>query len=132
MVNDVFNGVMVTGNMLGDAMFYGKGAGKLPTASAVVADVIESAANEGRTLRCGWKKEAAQLKDVSKVQTAFFVRADVSAKAAVEELFAGGEMLEVVGRTGDFGYFTKAMPEEEFNQKCEKLGTAVLNRIRIL
>ena len=42
-VNDVFNAVFVRGNMLGDAMFYGSGAGKLPTASAVVADVVDAA-----------------------------------------------------------------------------------------
>ena len=42
-VNDVFNGIMVKGNMLGTSMFYGSGAGKLPTASAVVADIIEEA-----------------------------------------------------------------------------------------
>ena len=42
-VEDVFNAIFIKGNMLGDAMFYGSGAGKLPTASAVVADVIEAA-----------------------------------------------------------------------------------------
>jgi len=40
-VNDVFNAVFVHGNVLGDAMFYGSGAGKLPTASAVVGDIVE-------------------------------------------------------------------------------------------
>ncbi|MBQ9564149.1 MAG: homoserine dehydrogenase [Synergistaceae bacterium] len=47
-VSDVFNGVLVHGNMVGDVMFYGRGAGKLPTASAVVSDVIECVRNEGR------------------------------------------------------------------------------------
>ena len=42
-VNDVFNAVFVHGNMLGDAMFYGSGAGKLPTASAVVGDIVDAA-----------------------------------------------------------------------------------------
>lgn len=42
-VNDVFNGIMVRGNAIGDVVFYGRGAGKLPTASAVVADVIDEA-----------------------------------------------------------------------------------------
>lgn len=41
-VDDVFNAVMISGDMLGDVVFYGKGAGKLPTASAVVADVIDA------------------------------------------------------------------------------------------
>lgn len=44
-VNDVFNGIVVKGNMLGTSMFYGSGAGKLPTASAVVADIIEAVQN---------------------------------------------------------------------------------------
>lgn len=44
-VNDVFNAVLVTGDMLGEVVFYGKGAGKLPTASAVVADIIDALKN---------------------------------------------------------------------------------------
>ena len=53
-VNDVFNGVMVTGNMIDDVMFYGRGAGKLPTASAVVSDVIECVKNQGRNIHTGF------------------------------------------------------------------------------
>ena len=49
-VNGVFNGVFVHGNMLGDAMFYGSGAGKLPTASAVVADVVDCAKHLNKTV----------------------------------------------------------------------------------
>lgn len=41
-VEDVFNGIVVRGDAIGDVMFYGRGAGKLPTASAVVADVIDA------------------------------------------------------------------------------------------
>ena len=117
MVNDVFNAVMVTGNMLGDAMFYGKGAGKLPTASAVVADVIECARNQGRTLSCGWESEPAKLADVKEAESAFFVRARISARKKVEETFADGEMIQVSGRTEDFGYFTKSMTEKVFQDR---------------
>ena len=49
-VNGVFNGVLVHGNMVDNLMFYGRGAGKLPTASAVVSDVIECAKNIGRNI----------------------------------------------------------------------------------
>lgn len=42
-IDDVFNGILVKGNMLGDSLFYGRGAGKLPTASAVCADIIDAA-----------------------------------------------------------------------------------------
>lgn len=132
MVNDVFNAVMVTGNMLGDAMFYGKGAGKLPTASAVVADVIECAKNQGRTLSCGWESEPAKLADVKEAESAFFVRARVSARKKVEETFTDGEMIQVSGRTEDFGYFTKSMTEKVFQEKCKELGDAVLGSIRLV
>ncbi|MBR0035837.1 MAG: hypothetical protein IJP54_09190, partial [Synergistaceae bacterium] len=49
-VNDVFNGIMVHGTQVDNLMFYGRGAGKLPTASAVVSDVIECAKNIGRNI----------------------------------------------------------------------------------
>lgn len=49
-VNDVFNGIMVHGTQVDNLMFYGRGAGKLPTASAVVSDVIECAKNMGRNI----------------------------------------------------------------------------------
>ena len=56
-VNDVFNGIMVKGNMLGTSMFYGSGAGKLPTASAVVADIIEEAKNLHHNIPLGSTSE---------------------------------------------------------------------------
>lgn len=130
-VNDVFNAVLVTGNMLGDAMFYGKGAGKLPTASAVVADVIECAANSGKTLMRGWTEEPAGLADIDSVECAFFVRAAAGARHEVEKAFADGGIFVVPGRTEDFGYFTQPMPEKLFREKCEKLGAAVYSRIRL-
>ena len=55
-VNDVFNGILVKGNMLGPAMFYGSGAGKLPTASAVIADMIEAAQNLDSHVPMGWSE----------------------------------------------------------------------------
>ena len=59
MVNDVYNGILVRSNMLGETMYYGKGAGKLPTASAVVADVIDAARHKGTTAKFLWDKEQA-------------------------------------------------------------------------
>ena len=63
-VNDVFNGIMVKGNMLGTSMFYGSGAGKLPTASAVVADIIEAAQNLERSLAVGWSSEKQAIESI--------------------------------------------------------------------
>lgn len=131
MVNDVFNAVFVTGNMLGDSMYYGRGAGKLPTASAVVADVIECARNIGRTLPCCWEPEAAELADVAENEQAFFIRAKVSARGEVEAAFPGGGAFVAPGHTEDFGFFTTAMKEKEFNEKYAALQDKVLGRIRL-
>lgn len=131
MVNDVFNAVFVTGNMLGDSMYYGRGAGKLPTASAVVSDVVDCARHQGKTVMCFWDKEEVKLSDVSGVERSFFVRAKVDAKDAVRAAFPNGEMVTVDGRNDDFGYFTQALKEKAFAEKCAELGDAVLSKIRV-
>lgn len=130
MVDDVFNAIFVTGNMLGDSMYYGRGAGKLPTASAVVSDVIECARNQGRTIQCFWDAESAKLADVSDTEQSWFVRAKASARAEVEAAFPG-RAFEAAGREEDFGFFTDAMKEKEFNKKYDALGDKVLGRIRL-
>ncbi len=130
MVNDVFNGVFVRSNMLGDSMYYGRGAGKLPTASAVVGDVVECARNIGNNVPVFWDAEEAKLVDIAEVCRSFFVRADVSAKADVLAAFPGGKEVEIEGRD-DFGYFTQEMKEKDFAAKYEALGDKVFMRIRV-
>lgn len=131
-VNDVYNGVFITGNMLGDVMFYGRGAGKLPTASAVVSDVVDCARHIGRcSIVCIWDREEAVLADVEASESSFFIRAKADARSSVEEAFAGGEVLTVPQRTEDFGFFTEKMKKSEFDAKCAGLGDAVLSRIRL-
>ena len=61
-VDGVFNGILVRGNMLGNTMYYGAGAGKLPTASAVVSDVIDCARHKGVSISCNWM-ETMELKE---------------------------------------------------------------------
>ena len=130
-VNDVFNGVFVRGNMLGDVMFYGRGAGKLPTASAVVSDVIDCARHIGRSsIICIWDREEARLADVSESRKRFFVRAKASAREKAAEIFSGCCFVDA-GRTEDIGFFTEEMSEKEFEEKSSVLGDEVLSRIRI-
>ena len=131
-VNDVFNAVLVTGNMLGDVIFYGRGAGKLPTASAVVADVIDCAKHQGRNVICIWDREAAKVAEVADTKRRFFLRAKAGARRAVEETFAGGKSVVLQDGGEAFGFFTAQMREKEFNEKCALLGDAVLSRIRLL
>lgn len=133
-VNDVFNGVLVTGNMLGDAMFYGRGAGKLPTASAVVADVVDCAKNPQRTVMGGWEQEEAKLADAADAadtERKFFLRVKVSGKDAVQAAFPGGREVTLPEYQEEFAYFTPIMKEKEFDEKCSRLGEAVLNKIRL-
>ena len=85
-VKDVFNAVFVHGNMLGDAMFYGRGAGELPTASAIVGDVLDVVRNmeygcTGR-IGCGCYRET-QVKSIADVKNKFFLRMQVTNQPGV-------------------------------------------------
>lgn len=131
MVNDVFNAVFISGNMLGDSMYYGRGAGKLPTASAVVSDVIECARNQGRTISCRWEAGSAELADIAETEYSYFVRVKASARAEVEAVFPG-KIFEAPGREDDLGIFTDVMKEKTFREKYGTLGDKALGRIRLL
>ena len=132
MVYGVFNAVFVTGNMLGDSMYYGRGAGKLPTASAVVSDVIDCARHQGKVIMCFWDKEEVKLVDTRESVRSFFIRAKAGAEGAVEAAFPGGRELHLADRKEDFGYFTQPMKESEFLAKYEALGEQMLGRIRLV
>ncbi len=128
MVNDVFNAVCVHGNMLGDSMYYGRGAGKLPTASAVVSDVVDCARHIGKIITCFWDAEDVKLTNVDEVERAFFVRVEKAKEQEVKETF--GDVKEITaGVDGEFAFVTGSMSEKEFNEKAEKIG--VISRIRL-
>lgn len=129
-VSDVFNAVYVHGNMLGDSMYYGRGAGKLPTASAVVSDVVDCARHIGKTVMCFWENEDVKVADIGTDQGKFFVRVSRDKKEAVMEAF--GSLAEInVGIAEEFGFMTQVMTEKAFNDKIKKVGGCI-NRIRIL
>ena len=112
-------------------MYYGRGAGKLPTASAVVSDVVDCARHQGKVIMCFWDKEDVSLADVADTERAFFVRAKADAKAEVEAAFPGSTVQTLEGRSEDFGLFTPMMQEKDFAEKWEALGDKVLSRIRL-
>lgn len=129
-VDGVFNAVYVHGNMLGDSMYYGRGAGKLPTASAVVSDVVDCARHQGKTIMCFWDEEKVKVTDPGSAKRKFFVR--VSADKREAAMAAFGALAEInVGIAEEFAFMTQIMPEREFEEKIEKLG-GCLNRIRIM
>ena len=123
-VNDVFNAIFVHGNVLGDAMFYGSGAGKLPTASAVVSDVVDAVKHLDSNVVPGWTSEKLELIPVGNVESRFFVRMKGSCAeklAKAEEVFGAVDAKELADVEGEFGFITEKMTETEYHEKAEKL-----------
>lgn len=129
-VNDVFNAVFVHGNVLGDAMFYGSGAGKLPTASAVVADIVDMAKHLGKNIPIVWSSNKLELADYKNASSAFFVRARKD-ETEVKTVFGDVSFVKAEGVTGETGFVTKEMPEKEYEEKAEKLG-GIVQMIRVV
>lgn len=129
-VNGVMNAVFVKGNMLGDAMFYGAGAGKLPTASAVCGDVVDAAKNLGKTMYTGWTNETMNLVDISDVCGAYYVRAlgdDGVAKRAAD-VFHASEIRRLPENPEEFAFISDTMTESEYQKKASEF--KILNMIR--
>lgn len=127
-VSDVVNGILVRGNMVGDLVFIGSGAGSLPTASAVVSDVVDCVRHLNISTTVMWDKEKLELEDFAKSKKPFFVRTTES-KDDVEKAF--GEVSYVdAGISGEVGFVTSRLSEEQFVEKAEKLGN-IISRIRV-
>ena len=129
-VNGVFNAVYIHGNMLGDSMFYGSGAGSLPTASAVVGDVIDAVKHLSRTLFVFWDSEELSLSDNGIAERAFFIRIPKEKITDAKTRFnAEGEIFsdEI---PDEAALITAVMSENEFERKYAEAGY-VLSRIRI-
>ena len=132
-VNDVFNAIFVHGNVLGDAMFYGSGAGKLPTASAVVADVVDEAKQLNRNIMTMWKNEKLELLPLDNTSKKFFVRikGDAEAmKAHLESSFGPISIVKVDGLNGEFGFVTEEMTEGNYKEKSAEF-PGIIHMIRI-
>ncbi len=128
-VNDVFNAIFVHGNVLGDAMFYGSGAGKLPTASAVVADIVDIAKHLHKNILISWNSRKMELVDCKKAKSRFFVRTRNGADT-IMTAFGNVEWVEAPGVTGEMGFLTEEMTEEEYERRAGGLQN-VLQMIRV-
>lgn len=132
-VNDVFNGIYVKGNVIGEVMFYGSGAGKLPTASAVVADIVDAAKHLGTNIWTIWSSKKLELTDVNQVKNRFFIRVsgeEEEVKEKVKKLFGEVEVVTAEGVTGEYAFLTSSLEEQELKNKIESLD-GVLNKIRV-
>ena len=141
-VDDVFNGIMVRGDSTGDVVFYGKGAGKLPTASAVVADVIDCVKHFKARKYLFWEdaKEnyVAPYEDVA--ESVFLrVRGDRDSDVTFHKAERVFPDLERVIRKdeedGEIGFVLQDVTERQLTGEIvpllEKAGLTVENRIRI-
>lgn len=132
MVNGVFNAVFVHGNMLGDSMYYGKGAGKLPTASAVVSDVIDCARHIGKVIMCFWDATDAKLMNVEEAENKFFFRVKSGNGEKVKAVFGEVKSVKLSGMDEEEAFVTSLMKEKDFMEKYEKIADiCVGNRIRV-
>ena len=125
-VNDVFNGILVKGNMLGPAMFYGSGAGKLPTASAVIADMIEAAQNLDSHVPMGWSEKPLCVEPIETASFRYFVRIAGSwtdREANVNTCF-GGVDVHVLEGLDEFAILTGRMQEGAFRREAAAFDTA--------
>lgn len=128
-VNDVLNGIYVKGNVIGDVMFFGAGAGKLPTASAVVADVVDCVKHKGKNVMTIWSSEKLSLGSADDEVRSFFVRAYNDKEDKVKEIFGDVDIIKAEGLDDEFGFITSEMTEKEFKEKSENVG--IISRIRI-
>ncbi len=128
-VNGVFNAIFVHGNVLGDAMFYGSGAGKLPTASAVVSDVVDMAKHLDVNIAVEWSSKKLELVDYKNLENCYFVRTTAD-KATVEKAFGAVEYVVAEDVSGELGFITENMSEAEYERRAALLDD-VLQMIRV-
>ncbi len=130
-VNDVFNAILVHGNMVDNVMFYGRGAGSHATASAVMADVVEAAKNLHQNIYAGWTAEKQELSGISTSRKQFLIRVkgDASRKSELVEKFGSGQLIDA-GVAGEIGYLTPVISEKEFDEAAAGMD-GILHRIRV-
>ena len=130
-VKDVFNAILVRGDAVGDVCFYGPGAGKLPTASAVVADIIDCAKHSERKKIFGWgagnEDYVVDYKERSEMP--FYVRAKAT-PAEINAKFSDVKFLSRKGQPSDeVAFITDIMTENKLNKKLD--GINVINTIKV-
>lgn len=137
-IDDVFNGILIRGNATGDVVFYGRGAGKMPTASAVVADMIDISKANCTSKSLSWAdSDGYNVADYKTDPLRFYIRASLldHAQSTVNDVMGGVEFLSRSGQPEDeIAFVTGQMTERELDSKLEVLGNLikVKSMIRVL
>lgn len=133
-VDGVFNAILVKGNAVGDALFYGKGAGKLPTASAVVSDIIEIAKSGENTFSPVWEDKGDVLENPKNSVSKHFARIKAENKNEMRDkilsIFDNAQIIDI--ENGEIGFVTENMTAEGFNDGIEKLNAEVISTFLVL
>ncbi len=139
-VNDVFNAILVRGDATGDVVFYGKGAGKLPTASAVVSDIVSAVKHSDTSRSLTWTdSEQSFIRTFDRFTCASYIRLSADnvevTKAVIKALFGDVEYLSSKKQPdNELAFVTGVMSEKDTLNACEKVsdGAKILGRIRVL
>ncbi|MCL2697019.1 MAG: homoserine dehydrogenase [Oscillospiraceae bacterium] len=130
-VDDVFNAILVRGEATGEVVFYGRGAGKYPTASAVVADILNALKPDSRSLAWDEKGGESCVVDYEKQKHRFYLRLCGIGKAEVNGLFGDVKFLRRENAPeSEIAFITQEISREELNKKCGNLN--VLGKIQIM
>ena len=134
-VNGVYNAIKLHGDMLENVMFYGQGAGKEATASAVVSDIQDCVRRLGTHREILWSKEPAELGDIREYPFRFLVRVedgDAEKLTAFANALGGpGRLVAPRGVSGEAAFLTKAMTENALDAAAQSAGVNVISRIRL-
>ena len=131
-VNDVFNGILIDTDMLGEVMFYGKGAGKLPTAGAVVADILDIAVNSTKVKTLEWKRgDASNIAplDTYVCRRAVTYNGSIDNVDIVRKYF---DMTACIFNEGKISFITTDMSELEFGAAVAKCPLELYSSYRML
>lgn len=124
-VHDVFNAIFVKGNVIGDVMFYGRGAGKLPTASAVVADIVDAAKHLGKNIIAHWSTEKMSLLSADQIPSRYFVTVKTdffdAIKTSIGKIFGEVEYIELDPSENEIAFITKLDTEGALKKAVEQL-----------
>ncbi len=143
-VNDVYNAIMVTGDAVGDCLFYGRGAGKFPTASAVVGDIIDAAKHEGKDIvSLNWDESESNdfIRPYKSAEVSVYARVRTenqdadSLKTEITNLFGYVDFIPRKQRSQhELAFITPVMVESEIDTRLKKLteDCKLMKKIRLL
>lgn len=140
-VDGVYNAISVTGDGVGDVLFYGQGAGKLPTASAVVGDIIDCLKHPDRSIMISWEDntDKSYVVKYKTVENAMYVRVQADnadqLKPAISEMFGKLTYIEREGRPdNELAFITPTMVESVIDEKLAELSHSaeIKSKIRLL